>query len=332
MTNVAVIQPLPGIGDMIWHLAHIRAIRAHVGAPITLIAKPRSAADQIFSGEDTLRDVVWLDRNPDQGEGRHDGAGGFRRMAAALRARRFDAVYLLHHSKSLAALVWAAGIPNRYGYGAGLQRLFLNRRPFLSAGEQRLTPIEQASRWLEHAAIPCPAAEPRLSIAAPAQAAVQARVPGPYVVIGIGTSEPYKQWGAARFAQLAEALIHAGWAAVVLVGGKGETDLAREIATLAPTIADRMVIAAGWHLSEVIALCGGAGFYVGNDTGVMNIAAAAGPVAYGLFGATPPLSHSARIVGIEPEGGRDKATGMFRISLPQVVETIRLDRGTLGPA
>ena len=47
---VAVVQPLPGIGDMIWHLPHIRAIAAHVGQPVTLIAKPRSAADQIFSG------------------------------------------------------------------------------------------------------------------------------------------------------------------------------------------------------------------------------------------------------------------------------------------
>lgn len=331
MTKVAVVQPLPGIGDMIWHLAHIRAIAAHVGAPVTLIAKPRSAADQIFSGEDTLRDVIWLDRNPDQGDGRHDGAGGFRRMATALRARRFDAVYLLHHSKSLAALVWAAGIPARFGYGAGVQRLFLNRPPYLSASDQRLTPIEQATRWLQLAAIPCPDTEPRLSIAATAREAVAARVPGPYVVIGIGTSEPYKQWGGPRFAALAEALVEAGWQSVVLVGGRGEAELARDITARAPAIAQRIVTAAGWHLAEVIALCGGAGFYVGNDTGVMNIAAAAGPVAYGLFGATPPLSHSPRIVGIEPPGGRDKDSGMARISLSAVVDTIRASRGTLGP-
>src|SRR5438552_15723696 len=43
--RVAVMQPLPGIGDMIWHLPHIRAIARHVGAPVTLIAKPRSLAD-----------------------------------------------------------------------------------------------------------------------------------------------------------------------------------------------------------------------------------------------------------------------------------------------
>ena len=48
---VAVVQPLPGIGDMVWHLPHLRAIAAHAGAPVTLIAKPRSLADQLLTGD-----------------------------------------------------------------------------------------------------------------------------------------------------------------------------------------------------------------------------------------------------------------------------------------
>jgi heptosyltransferase-2 len=52
--RIAVLQPLPGIGDMIWHLPHIRAIAQHVGMPVTLIAKPRSAADQLFAGEPAM--------------------------------------------------------------------------------------------------------------------------------------------------------------------------------------------------------------------------------------------------------------------------------------
>src|SRR4051812_39973231 len=123
---VAVVQPLPGIGDMIWHLPHIRAIAAHVGEPVTLITKPRSAADQIFSAEQTVRDVFWLDRNPEGRQGKHDGGGGFFRAVAALRARHFDAVYLLHHSRTIALQTMLAGIPARYGYGYGMQRWFLN--------------------------------------------------------------------------------------------------------------------------------------------------------------------------------------------------------------
>ena len=32
---------------MVWHLPHIRAIAAHAGAPVTLLAKPRSLADDL---------------------------------------------------------------------------------------------------------------------------------------------------------------------------------------------------------------------------------------------------------------------------------------------
>src|SRR3984957_20896532 len=113
--TVAVVQPLPGIGDMIWHLPHIRAIAAYAGEPVTLIAKPRSAADQIFTAERTVRDVFWLDRNPERRQGQHDGGIGFFRVVTALRARRFDAVYLLHHSKTIALQTMLAGIPARFG-------------------------------------------------------------------------------------------------------------------------------------------------------------------------------------------------------------------------
>ena len=113
--KVAVVQPLPGIGDTIWHLPHIRAIAAFTGGPVTLVTKPRSAADQIFSAESTVSDCLWIDRNPENRRGRDEGLGalGFVRK---LRARNFDRIYLLHHSKTLAIYTALAGIPERYGY------------------------------------------------------------------------------------------------------------------------------------------------------------------------------------------------------------------------
>src|SRR5690349_18325885 len=92
--RVAVVQPLPGLGDMIWHLPHIRSIAAHVGHPVTLVTKPRSRADKIFAAETAVGDVFWLDRNPERRRGAHDGAGGWFRAIGALRARRFDAIYI----------------------------------------------------------------------------------------------------------------------------------------------------------------------------------------------------------------------------------------------
>ncbi len=327
--KIAVVQPLPGIGDMIWHVPHIRAIATHLGVPVTVLTKPRSAADQIFSGEPLVRDVMWLDRNPDQGTGDHDRSGVFR-LIAALRARRFDAVYLLHHSKSLAFLLALAGIPARYGYGFGVQRLFLNRGPFLPAPVLRMHPHDQATAWLAAASIPMPDPEPTLT-ADPTLRRGSNIAPGTYVAIGIGSSEAYKQWGADRFAALTQALLTAGWSRVILIGGTAEAALAETIRAKTGTPIDRVEIAAGWNLARIIALLADAGFYVGNDTGVMNIAAAAGLRSYGLFGATPALRHSSRILPIMPQGGIDRDHGMARITCDQVLAAVAADRGVIGP-
>jgi heptosyltransferase-2 len=326
--NVAVVQPLPGIGDMIWHLGHIRAIAAHVGDPITLVAKPRSAADQIFRAETTVREVVWLDRNPDRRRGRHDGGLGFVRAIGALRARRFDAIYLLHHSKTLALQAMLAGIPARFGYGFGMQTLFLNRPPFLPAPVLRQHPFDQATAWLAAAGIPLPEAEPVLPTSDLAAEAVRHRLgdaTGRWVAVGIGSSEPYKQWGAARFAALADALLADPAVRLVLIGGPSEAALAREVQRLASAGDRRIEAAIGWDLAEIAALCARSSFYVGNDTGVMNIAAAVGIQSFGLFGGTPPFHHSRRIVPILPPGGPVRSgdpAGMARITPDAVLQAI----------
>lgn len=331
--RVAVMQPLPGIGDMIWHLPHIRAIARHVGAPVTLIAKPRSLADQLFTAEETVRDVMWLDRNPGRRPGHHDGASGLGRLVAALRSRRFEALYMLHHSQTLAFAAMTAGIPARFGYGCRLQRLWLNRRPFLPAAIQRLHPHEQATAWLAAASIPLDDPEPCLAVDAGARERIIARLgTDPVVAIGIGTSEAYKQWGAARFASLAAGLAGSGWSSLVLVGGNGEAGLADDVISRLGESARCVRLAIGWELDELAALFAASAFYVGNDTGVMNLAAAVGTTSYGLFGATPPLRHSRHIVPITPPGGVAIADGMSRITPQAVLAAIAAPYGQSQPA
>jgi heptosyltransferase-2 len=144
------------------------------------------------------------------------------------------------------------------------------------------------------------------------------------VAIGIGSSEPYKQWGAARFAALADALASRGIEQMILLGGNSEIALAAEIKSL--TRATGITAAIGWNLSEIAALFSLSKFYVGNDTGVMNMAAAVGIRTYCLFGAVPPLHHSTRIVPITPPGGVSKADGMARLLVDQVLAAIETDQ------
>jgi heptosyltransferase-2 len=328
--NVAVIQSLPGVGDMIWHLPHIRAISAHVGEPVTLIAKPRSAAAQIFAAERTVRDVIWMDRNPERRRGSHDGPVGMWRLARALRAHRFDAVYLLHQSQSLAMVTWLAGIPARYGYGAGAQRLWLNRKVFLTQDQLRLNWFEQATVWLATAGIQMEETEPRLQVLPEAVAAVDQRLGesgDPIVTVGIGASELYKQWGADRFAALIGLMRGAGWRRFVLLGGPPQADLAAEIVQRIGDEGAAIVVSVDWKLTEVAALLAQSAFYVGNDTGFLNMAGALGLRSYGLFGATLPFHHMGQIVAISPACGEvSRVGGMDRISPEAVLAAILFDQ------
>ncbi len=335
LKHICVVQPLPGIGDMIWHLPHLRAIAAHAGCPVTLITKPRSAADQLLEADPAIAGVMWMDRNPENRPGLHDGVFGQLRFIRDLRARAFEAAVVLHHSHTLAFAMMAAGIPRRFGYGYGLQRRFLNRPPFLPPEALPLHPFEQATAYLKLAGIPMPEAEPLLFVAPAARAALAAKLTGretPFITVGIGSSEPYKQWGAARFAELIAVLAGQGWRSIVLVGGKAEASLANEIIGLLGANAGTVLPAIGWSLPELAALFAEAAYYVGNDTGVMNMAAASGIQTYGLFGGTAPFSHASRIVPVLPPDGRiSKEDGMARIDAAHVLRVIEADRGNLRP-
>ena len=320
---VAVVQPLPGIGDMIWHLPHIRAIAAHVGHPVTLVAKPRSRADQIFGAEDAIRDVFWLDRNPEGRRGASDGGIGLFRTIAALRARKFAAVYLLHHSKTIALLAMMAGIPERFGYGFGVQGWFLNRPPKLPASMSNSHPFEKATVWMRAAGIQLTEAEPNLTVEGSALKAVRSRIGTTPVAIGVGGSETYKQWSAVRFAALADGLAARGFSDMVLVGGQAEAALVTEIQS--SVRAAKITSALAWSLPEIAAMLSLSAYYVGNDTGFMNMAAAVGIRTYCLFGALPPFHHSSRIVPITPHGGVSIRDGMARISVEQVLAVIDAD-------
>lgn len=330
--RLAIIQPLPGIGDMIWHLPHIRALTRHFGVSATVITKPRSAADQFLTQDDGVADIMWLDRNPEGRKGRHDGPLGFLRFALELRARAFDTVVLLHHSHTLAFLTMAAGIRDRYGYGYGLQRFFLNHPARLPADLLALHQFQRATLFLRDAGIPLADPEPRLAIQPQARAAALARLglnSHGFIAMGIGSSETSRQWGAERFADLSGSLLDAGWEHIVLVGGTAEADMARDIRQRLGTRADRIVPAIGWGLAEVAALCAEAAFYVGNNTGAMNIAAAAGTRTYSLFGDVPPFHHAASIVPIVTPPGAVR--GMAGITLGAVLDAVRGDRGGLAP-
>lgn len=313
-----VIQPLPGIGDLLWHLPHLRAIaRARAPEGVTLLTKPRSQAERLLAAEPAVREVLWLERNP----GRHDGPQGIWRLAGELRAHRFAVAWVLHGSGRYALACRLAGIPRRAGYGHGWQSWLLDGGPRLAPEEQRRHPIAMADRLIERLGLERPAIEPPLAVPDSAYEAVAVRyggLPRPWVAFGIGCSEPDRRWDPARYAALARGL-KPYFATMFLLGGSTEREAAGAILECLPSGACVAVIAD--PIDQVAALLAECGLFIGNDTGVYNLAAAVHTPAIGLFnGLYPPLAYSPFLSALTPER---PGAGMAGIAVERVLAHVR---------
>ncbi|EDP65962.1 Glycosyl transferase, family 9 [alpha proteobacterium BAL199] len=304
MSGTLVIQPLPGIGDMVWHLPHLEAIaRTSPDNSVTVLTKRRSRADELFDGSSFVRQVLWLER-AQSGEPlcRHDGPLGSWRLAADLRAHAFDAVWILHDSARYALAARLARIPNRIGYGTGRQRWHLNDRRVLDRGARHRPTIEKATSLLGLHGIqidPTPRYSPTPT-AVERVAAAYGSLPRPWLGLGIGSSEPFKQWGAIRFAELTARLRQATGATVFAIGGPSERDI---VETIRAVDGADVVSALGLPIGEAAALASACDVVVGNDTGLLNLSAATGVATVGLFGGSPPLTQYTNLATLQPTGG-----------------------------
>ncbi len=316
--GVLVLQPLPGIGDMVWHLPALNALAASRGR-VMVMTKPRSLSDQLLLDSDAVSGVVWLER----ASGKHDGLVGYFRLVADLSHMQLREAWVMHGSWRYPLALYLAGVRKIIAPGRGLQKLFSDPAFWLQKAQLRSHPIDRAEYMLAKAGIEVGEHSGSLTASPEQLKRVQQRyLHCALIVLGIGSSEPYKQWGVERFAKLADRLLGQGYH-LVLVGGPDEQPLAGQVQKLVAD--DRLYLEIGQPLPYVIALLVSAQAYVGNDTGVLNMALASGVPTLGLFGGSEPLSHVSTLHAIVPKNHTD---GMAGISVEQVSATLSVMLGT----
>ena len=111
--RLLVVQPLVGIGDMVWHKPWIDHLAAHFD--VILAAKPTAMSEVLFHGTDGIVERLDIDRSLRGRRGRHDGIAGLFRLASDFRAARADQVIVMHHSATYTLAARVAGIPVRWG-------------------------------------------------------------------------------------------------------------------------------------------------------------------------------------------------------------------------
>ena len=314
----AVIQVKPGIGDVIWHLPFIRAIAAAApGGQVSFLAPPTSHAKELLAAEPSVAETVYFEH------GGSELRRGFNliRLAALLRARRFGSIWILDRTLRPALAGWLAGIPERIGLGLGPQSLFITNVG-VDHSHFHDHPIDWLRALMAAMKVPLPSSEPDLQLPQATLAAVAERfstAARPWIALGIGASHPDKDWPDSHWADFVALLRQSMSGTVFLVGG--EANVSRAENFIGGSNGSAAINACGLGLIEAAALLRLADLFVGPSSGPLNLAAAGGTEAFGLFGSTPVLIYSRFIHAIEPPGGQT-AEGMRRILPPQVLAAI----------
>jgi heptosyltransferase-2 len=318
-SRTLIIQPLPGIGDMVWHLPAIHTIATTtITGRVDILTKPRSLADQLLRADPSVDRILWLERD----SGPHRGIAGLFRLVSLLSDNAYQRVWLLHHSARYGLAAWLAGIPERIGCGGRWRPWWLTLPVQLPSQYHHAHPIPRANAFLEALNLCLVEAEPRLTVAMDVQQKVRERFsswPQPWIALGIGSSEIWKQWGAARFIELALALYQRQPGSLFMVGGPAERVLADQILAAVSDNGGAIADAVGLPLQQAAGLLASCRCYIGNDTGILNMAAALEIPAVGLFGGSPPLTHSTYIHAVLPTMA---GAGMAAITVTQVLEKL----------
>jgi lipopolysaccharide heptosyltransferase II len=283
--KVLVIR-LRSIGDTVLTTPGLLALRRFLpNATIDILLEDWVAP--VLNGADFINEVITIPRNRKSARAR---------VARQLRARHYDVVYNLHGGSTATFLTRATGAGHRVGFSHYRYARLHNqvapppteiwKRPSLHSVEQQLALIG----WTGVPVTDRPATQ--LPINAEALSAAEQKLLAkgfkgfaagePFALIHPTAAFETKQWATENFAQVCDLLTERGLTPVVIVAPK-ECSV---IESLVQRAKAPVIGLSDLSLPQVTAVASRAKLFVGNDSGIAHIAAAAGAPCVVIFGSS----------------------------------------------
>ena len=264
--RILVIK-LGALGDFVLATGPFAAIRQHhADAEITLLTTPPFAAMARQTG---FFDHVWDFGRPQKARLR-----GYLKLYTHLRKARFDRVYDLQTSDRSSFYRHFTGKAEWSGIARGCSH------PHRNPDRDSMHTLDRQAEQLRDAGI---MSTPPPDLDWAAADIGRYHLPAKYALLVPGGSahRPAKRWPAANYGRLAQALWEQGILPVVL-GAGAEQALADQIEEVCP---DAVSFVDRTDFTDIICLARDARLAIGNDTGPMHLAAAAGCPSLVLFSA-----------------------------------------------
>ena len=214
-------------------------------------------------------------------------SAGLRKDVASLRGQ-FDAALLLTNSFQTALAMWAARIPERWGYARDGRGLLLTRAPRVPEGVRGWSEVYYYRAMLSALGFHV-TASPDISLDPPeawrSRGAELLGGEGPWLGVNPGAAfGSAKQWLPERFAAVADQLGRQVGARVAILGGP--KDRAAGEALAASMSVSARVLCGETTLGELLGVLSHLRLLLTNDSGPMHLAAAQGVRVVAVFGPT----------------------------------------------
>ena len=294
--RILIVTKFRFIGDTLLAVPIFRAARAQwPDAHITLLTGKNARV--LLQNNPYLDEIMEFDPyKSDRGTWAH------LKLISLLRHDRYDLCLALNRSFHSALTPFLGGVRVRAGFCSEGRGPLLNCRVDYDREKSEISCYFDVLRAVAPEVTENPALELWISEAERAQALDRLAAAWPdegraalesRAMVGFqpGASLERKRWDAARFAQVADALVSENpGLRIALIGGPDEADAAAEmLKECHPETSARMVSFAGsCDLRGSLALVSQLGLFIGNDTAIMHSAVALGVPTVALFGPTNP--------------------------------------------
>ena len=321
--NICVVYTHHKLGDLIWQLPYIKAISDHHKQNVDLIVREKTQAKNILKD---LSHINLINYNNFR-KGFFYWVDVYKLIKIYLK-NKYSHVYILDKVNKPAVAAKICGIKNIVGPGIGNQKKWLTVKNFLKQEDWNLSYSEQSQKILSINSISLKEVYPNISININRLKNNNSDLllPGKKISFGIDSFEDYKMWYEESFVKLAELLYQKNlFEQIYLICGQEKSYLAENIINLSDK--NYFINCSNKNLGGIVLALKNSDFFVGNNSGPLNLSAALGVKSFGLIANDPidELKYS-KIQIITPENYdnlRDRnREGMKKLTVERVFKQI----------
>ena len=281
--KICIVYTHHKLGDLIWQLPYFKAISDHHNQKVDLIVRKKTQAKNI------LKDIKYINliNYNDFRKGIFYWIDVFK-LIKIFFTNKYSYVYILDKVNKPAIAARLSGVKNIIGPGIGNQKKWLTVKKFLTNEDWKMSYSEQSQKFLSINSIKLNSIYPEIEIETKRYEKDHPDliIKGNKIAFGIDSFEDYKMWFEDYFIELADKLYQKKmFDYIYLICGPDKSYLADNI--IKNSNKNYFINCSKKDLSGIILALKNSNFFVGNNSGPLNLAAALNIQSFGLIANDP---------------------------------------------